>query len=71
MARGSLAEAAAAERGLREALVVRGYPHHDPLFTLFFLAADFLPSIRLTPRGVWDVKAARLLLPARRRGRRR
>ena len=69
MARGSLADAAAAERGLREALVARGYPHHDPLFTLFFLAADFLPSIRLTPRGVWDVKAAQIVLPARRRAR--
>jgi adenine deaminase len=69
MARGSLAAAAAAERGLREALIARGYPHHDPLFTLFFLAADFLPSIRLTPRGVWDVKAARVALPARRRAR--
>ena len=23
--------------------VARGYPHHEPLFTLFFLAADFLP----------------------------
>ena len=71
MGHGSLADAATAERGLRHALVARGYPHHDPLFTLFFLAADFLPSIRLTPRGVWDVKASQLLLPARRRDRRR
>jgi adenine deaminase len=67
MARGSLAQAAAWEDGLRAALVDRGYPHHDPLFTLFFLAADFLPHARLTPRGVWDVKGARVLLPARRR----
>ncbi|MBI3637770.1 MAG: adenine deaminase [Candidatus Rokubacteria bacterium] len=67
MARGSLPEAAAAEDALRAALVARGYPHHDPLFTLFFLAADFLPAVRLTPRGVWDVKRARVLLPARRR----
>lgn len=71
MGKGSLEDAARAERGLVEALVARGYPHHDPLFTLFFLAADFLPSIRLTPRGVWDVKAGRVLLPARPRGRRR
>jgi adenine deaminase len=72
MGPGSLADAAAAERGLRAALAARGHPHHDPLFTLFFLSADFLPSIRLTPRGVWDVKASRVLLPARpRAGRRR
>jgi adenine deaminase len=67
MIRGSLAEAAAREDGLRRALEARGHRFHDPLFTLFFMAADFLPSVRLTPRGVWDVKRARVLLPARRR----
>jgi adenine deaminase len=52
---------------LRAALVARGYPHHEPLFSLFFRAADFLPAVRLTPRGVWDVKRGRVLLPSRRR----
>jgi adenine deaminase len=66
MRSGTLIEAAARERALREVLVARGYPHHDPLFTLFFLAADFLPFVRLSPRGVWDVKRGRVLLPARR-----
>jgi adenine deaminase len=65
MMRGSLAEVAAREDGLRAALEARGHSFHDPLFTLFFMAADFLPSVRLTPRGVWDVKRARVLLPAR------
>jgi adenine deaminase len=37
------------------------------LFTLFFLAADFLPFVRLSPRGVWDVKQGRVLLPRRAR----
>jgi adenine deaminase len=67
MARGSLAEAAAREDELRAALAARGYAFHDPLFTLFFMAADFLPSVRLTSRGVWDVKRERVLLPSRRR----
>jgi adenine deaminase len=67
MGRGSLAEAAAAERGLRAALSARGHTYHDPLFTLIFLSADFLPAVRLTPRGVWDVRASRILLPSRRR----
>jgi adenine deaminase len=71
MTRGSLEETAALEDRLRVALVARGYPHHDPLFTLFFLSADFLPHVRLTPRGVWDVKQTRVLLPARRRLRAR
>jgi adenine deaminase len=67
MGRGSLADAAAAERLLRETLAARGHAHHDPLFSLLFLSADFLPAIRLSPRGVWDVRAAKVLLPARRR----
>jgi adenine deaminase len=67
MTRLGLPEAAAQEDGLRAALVARGYPHHEPLFTLFFLAADFLPFVRLSPRGVWDVKQGRVLLPRRAR----
>ena len=67
MTRGTLADAARWERGLRDVLMARGHQHHDPLFTLFFLAADFLPAVRLTPRGVWDVKRAKVVLPARRR----
>lgn len=67
MARMTLPEAAAGERAFHAALTARGYPYHDPLFTLFFLAADFLPAVRLSPRGVWDVKRARVLLPSRRR----
>jgi adenine deaminase len=67
MSRGSFAEAAEAERAFTAALVARGYRHHDPLFTLLFLSADFLPQIRLTPRGVWDVRSNEILLPSRRR----
>jgi adenine deaminase len=69
MTRMSVLEAAAREDALRAALVARGYPHHEPLFTLFFLAADFLPFVRLSPRGVWDVKRGRVLLPRRPRRR--
>ncbi len=67
MTRGTLGDAARWEHEFREVVVARGYPHHEPVFTLFFLAADFLPDVRLTPRGVWDVKRTRVLLPARRR----
>jgi adenine deaminase len=65
MTRGTLPEVARGEDRMRAALVARGYPYHDPMFTLFFMAADFLPAVRLTPRGVWDVKRARVLWPAR------
>ena len=66
----SLEDVADLEDGLRAALVARGYPHHEPVFSLLFLAADFLPAVRLSPVGVWDVKRGRVLLPARRRERR-
>lgn len=65
MTAAELPEAAARERELSRRLAERGYTFHEPLFTLFFLSADFLPAARLTPRGVWDVKAARILLPSR------
>jgi adenine deaminase len=70
MVTSSLEEAARLELGLHTALAERGYPHHDPLFTLFFMVADFLPAVRLSTRGVWDVKRRRILLPARPRPRR-
>ena len=63
----SLEDAAELERGLRAALLARGYAHHEPIFSLLFMAADFLPAVRLSPLGVWDVKRGRVLLPARRR----
>jgi len=67
MTRLSLGDAAAREDALHATLRERGYAFHDPFFTLLFLSADFLPAVRLSPRGVWDVKAGRVLLPRRRR----
>jgi adenine deaminase len=67
MTRGTLPEVASGEDRVRAALAARGYPYHDPMFTLFFLTGDFLPAVRLSPRGVWDVKRARVLWPVRRR----
>jgi adenine deaminase len=67
MTRLELPEAARRQDELHARLRERGYAFHDPFFTLLFLAADFLPAVRLTPRGVWDVKTGRLLLPRRRR----
>jgi len=34
----------------------RGFPFHDILYTLLFLTCDFLPGLRLTARGLYDVK---------------
>jgi adenine deaminase len=62
-----LSELAEREREFHALLRARGYPFHDPIYTLLFLAADFLPSVRLTALGVWDVRRSRILLPGRRR----
>jgi len=61
-----LPELAAKEREFKALLAARGYPFHDPIFTLYFMVADFLPAVRLSSHGVWDVKRGRLLRPSRR-----
>ena len=66
----SLVELAQSERRLQALLGARGHTFHDPIYTLLFMTADFLPSVRLTADGVWDVKRRRILCPSRRRGRR-
>ncbi|AHY46940.1 Adenine deaminase [Rubrobacter radiotolerans] len=42
----------------------RGYPFHDVLYTLLFFTNDFLPAVKLTPRGLLDVKTGRIITPA-------
>ncbi|HEV2283367.1 MAG TPA: adenine deaminase C-terminal domain-containing protein [bacterium] len=55
-----IAERAAA---LYAFLRARGYPHTDPHYTLLFLPLDSLPDLRITYRGVWDVRRSRVLVP--------
>lgn len=43
----------------------RGYPYDDVFYTILFLACDFLPEIRLTYAGVFDVKTRTILKPHR------
>jgi adenine deaminase len=65
-----LPELARREEELKSLLGARGYAFHDPLFTLYFMVADFLPSVRLSERGVWDVKRGRIVKPSRPRHQR-
>lgn len=44
-------------------LRARGYPHADPHYSLLFLPLDSLPDLRVTYRGVWDVRRGRVLIP--------
>jgi adenine deaminase len=48
---------------LTELLVARGYSHYDVPYTLMFLPFDSLPDLRLTYRGLWDVRAGHSILP--------
>jgi adenine deaminase len=38
-----------------------GYPFPDILYSLLFLCCDFLPGLRLTPKGILDVKSGEIL----------
>lgn len=47
------------EKKMIQLLKNRGYKFKDPAFTLLFLPSTHLPFIRLTPRGLYDVKKKR------------
>jgi adenine deaminase len=67
---GAFDHAVALERELAEQSRAAGYPFHDALYSLLFASGDFLPELRLTPRGLLDVKSRELLAPALRYDRR-
>jgi adenine deaminase len=41
-----------------------GYFYDEFLYTLLFLVCDFLPGLRLTPRGLLEIKTGKILFPA-------
>lgn len=48
-----------------ELLDRRGHPYGDVLYTMLFLSCDFLPEVRVTLAGVYDVKARQALRSSR------
>lgn len=62
----SFDEVADAARTLGELLRARGYQFNDALYTIEFLACDFLPELRLTARGLVSVKTDQVLYPSSR-----
>lgn len=61
MARGPFEQALSAAGDLKLHLKRAGYPFSDPLYSLLFLTADFLPGPRLTWSGVLDVRTGKLI----------
>lgn len=57
-------ELVGANRRFLEVLRSRGYRFADPLFSLLFLTFDSLPWVRLTRRGIWDVRHRTVLYPS-------
>lgn len=52
------------EKRFVQLLKKKGYPFHDPLYTLMFFTSIHLPYIRVTPAGVYEVKKKRVLFPS-------
>lgn len=52
------------ETRLVDAVKARGYCHGDLMYTLLFLQATHLPYIRVTQRGIFDVKKKDVLFPS-------
>ncbi|HET7615559.1 MAG TPA: adenine deaminase C-terminal domain-containing protein, partial [Bacillales bacterium] len=52
------------ERRLTKELRKRGYRFDDAIYTLLFLSSTHLPYIRVTQKGLFDVKKRSVLFPA-------
>jgi adenine deaminase len=63
---GTFAETVRLEQELDRHARAAGYPFHDIVYTLLFASGDFLPELRLTPRGLLEVKSRAVVEPAQR-----
>lgn len=52
------------EKQLVIALKERGYHFEDPIYSLLFFSSTHLPYIRITQRGIFDVKKKTVLFPS-------
>jgi adenine deaminase len=65
MSEASLQEITVKEKEFKSLLAAKGYPYHDPLYTLVFLPNDFLPDVRINYLGIIDIKKNEVLWPRR------
>ncbi|ASK61173.1 adenosine deaminase [Virgibacillus phasianinus] len=61
---GKMDDLIAKEKELKLILKEHGYPYSDPVYSILFLSATHLPFIRVTQRGIVDVKKREVLFPA-------
>ncbi|TMW71109.1 adenine deaminase C-terminal domain-containing protein [Alteribacter natronophilus] len=59
-----LPQIAEQERHLLRVLQQKGYIYGDPVYALLFFSATHLPYVRVTQRGIIDVKQKKVLFPA-------
>lgn len=52
------------EEELTDILKSFGFSFQDPVYTLLFMSSTHLPFVRITPRGIVDVKEREVLFPA-------
>ncbi|MBV9452763.1 MAG: adenine deaminase, partial [Rubrobacter sp.] len=65
MAAGPFEQARSAAKELKEHLQRAGYPFSDPLYSMLFLTADFLPGPRLTWSGILDTRSQEVIHEAK------
>lgn len=65
MTPGPFGRALSAAREVKQRFRRAGYPFTEPLYSLLFLTADFLPGLRLVESGVLDVRSGKLVRKAR------
>ncbi|MFC0189964.1 adenine deaminase C-terminal domain-containing protein [Fictibacillus aquaticus] len=64
MSNSAVEELIVEEKTLTEELRARGYVYEDPIYSLLFFSSTHLPYIRITQRGIYDVKNKGLLFPS-------
>ncbi len=61
----TLPDLAGAIETLESLLAERGYKYNDLMYTLFFFPADCLPDIRISWKGIYNIKTREILYPQR------
>jgi adenine deaminase len=64
MSSSSMDEVIMAQEELVSKLRERGYSYEDPIYSLLFFSSTHLPFIRITQKGIYDVKKKTVLFPS-------